>query len=356
MLRRLEVGLVDEGVKVVRAIPEGCSLEPTTGLAGELTYADDAWRLLGLSPSRVLARRLDALDTLGPARDDEAIIDVVHIFGTRAWTLGLQLADALGACPLLELWSGEALARVDSVERRWAARFESAGVAGMWMCPDAAMAAAISRAPRAWAHRLSAWGVHVPTEVRPGGSDECIGLSILASGADAAALAPMLAGLARATAGRDDVMAFLEAEALRRRPELWKRIVGLDLSSRLSAIPETECRRQLVLRSDVLVCPERLGEHRTLLLEAMAIGMTVICRDDPLVEATQKRGPAMIVEKHTEDGWERAFRAVIEAADHGRSIGLAARTYIQGSRLAHGQVKAALDAYAAMVAEPIPIR
>lgn len=355
MLRRLEVGLVDEGVVVIRAAPEGCSPEPTTGLAGELSYADDAWRLLTLAPSRVLARRLLTMETLGPARD-EGPIDVVHVFGTRAWPIGLELAEALGACVVLEVWSGEALGRVDAIERRWTARLERAGGTGLWMCPDAAMDAALARIPRAWEHRVSAWGVHVPAEARPGAGDGCIGISILASGARSGALAPMLAGLARASTGRDDVMAFLDAAALKRRPELWKRIVALNLSSRLSVIPETEARRQLVLRADAMVCPDRLGEHRSLVLEAMATGMTLICRSDPLIEATQRQGAALIVERDDEDAWEQAFRGVIDAADHGQAVGMAAREYIRSARLAHGQIRAALDAYAAMVSEPIPIR
>ncbi len=355
MLRRLEVGLVDEGVMVIRAAPDCCSVEPTAGLAGEISYADDPWRLLTLSPSRMLARRLVAMETLGPSRD-EGPIDMIHVFGSRAWTIGLELAEALGACIAIEVWSGEALARVDATERRWSARLERAGAAGLWMCPDAAMGAALARVPRRWEHRISAWGVHVPAEERPGAQDGCIGISVLASGADAAALPPMLAGLARAGSGRQDVMTFLDAAALRRRPELWKRIVALDLSSRLSVISETEARRQLVLRADALACPDRIGEHRSLMLEAMAAGMTLLCRPDPLVDATQRRGAALIVDRHDEDGWEQAFRGVIDAADHGRAIGMAARGYIQSSRLAHGQVKAALDAYSAMVSEPIPIR
>ena len=63
MLRRLEVGLIDEGVRVLRATPAGSPEEPTTGLAGTVSYDDRG--LWALAPSPVAAIRRAALGRSG---------------------------------------------------------------------------------------------------------------------------------------------------------------------------------------------------------------------------------------------------------------------------------------------------
>lgn len=353
MLRRLEVGLIDEGVRVVRAVPQGADIEATTGLTGQLTFNDESWRLAALSPSHALVRALSAIDAL--ASPDDSPIDVVHAWGDGCWRIALEVARITGACAAIEVWSGASLARVNSVERKWAARLERESSGGLWLCPDRAMHDALSRVPRAWPARVTNWGVHVPAEPRPGASDACLAISILATGAEPSAIAPMLSGLARAADGRDDLVAFIDAAAFARHPRLWRRVVALNLQSRLSVIAQTESRRQLVLHADALVVPERCGEHRSLVLEAMATGMALVCRPDPLVEATSQPGVAITVDRSDEASWERAFRLLAQQHDRTVAAGDAARQYVRERRLAHQHVRATLDAYAAVLHEPIPI-
>ena len=71
MLRRLEIGLIDEGLRVVRANPPVPNPEPTTGLAGALTYNDRAWRYIMPAPERTLARDLMNLSLEARPDSDE---------------------------------------------------------------------------------------------------------------------------------------------------------------------------------------------------------------------------------------------------------------------------------------------
>src|SRR5690606_20945714 len=87
MLRRLEIGLIDEGLRVVRANPPVPNPEPTTGLAGALTYNDRAWRYIMPAPERTLARDLMNLSLEARPDSDEEPgipIDLIHAFGDSA--------------------------------------------------------------------------------------------------------------------------------------------------------------------------------------------------------------------------------------------------------------------------------
>jgi len=96
MLRRLEVGLIDEGVTVARAAPRGGPAEPAAGLAANLTYSTGGVRWLSISPSRQL---LDALKTVTPFKSSDAKgpLDIVHAWGTGAWPIAIELVQHTGA-------------------------------------------------------------------------------------------------------------------------------------------------------------------------------------------------------------------------------------------------------------------
>lgn len=356
MLRRLEVGLVDEGVRLVRATPLGAMSEPTTGLAGTITYDDALWRLIILRPTRAIARALTSLDQ--PAiHTDESPIDLIHAFGEGCWTIAAELAESFSADLALEVWSRASLSRIATLESR-AKALDRAGSSVMWLAPDKAMQSAAERHARRWSVACSNWGVHVPSEDPTAShpSRPVRSVCIMSSGHEPAILMRLLEGFARATAGRDDAMLFADAEAARKLPAVWRHASALGLLPRLSLVPDMESRRELVLQTDALVQPEALGEHRTLMLEAAAAGMLLITRADRLVELAGLDGTSLTIAEPSVEAWEQAFRTLLESPDRARAIGHAGRAYIRAKRLAHQQVKATLDAYSqAMSGNPIPI-
>lgn len=352
MLRRLEIGLVDEGCRVVRVTPESSFPEPSAGLAAALEYGDSPWRVLGPSPIKRLSRVLDENAALG-ATDEDGPIDVVHAWGEGCWPLGLALARELEASVALEVGSRRGLGLVQSIERR------VGGMAGLWLAPDAAMSVAVQRAAKRWPVRTSLWGVHVPDAdaggTRAEGAIESI--SLCASGREPQALMDLCAALARVKVSGAEPMLFLDASAVEAAPLVWKHAGALGLLPRLTLVPRMESRRDLVLRTDAMIVVDCQGEHKSLVLEAMAAGMTLISRADRLVEVASEPSCAMLVDEPSEIGWSRAVSWLLSKPEEARAFGRAAREHVSRGRLAHLQVRAALDAYALFLKDqPIPIR
>ncbi len=348
MMRRLEVGLIDEGMRVVRGTPSGCPAEPGAGLAGALSYNDSRWRLGALSPVRSLSRDLLDLDTLGST--DDRPIDTIHVFGEQAWSLAFELARELGTDLAIEAWSARAKSGVDAMEAR-AARLEAAGGRAVWLAPDERMKQALSSMRLRWPVNHSCWGVHLADESRverPQGAPVSFG--VLSTGQDAPGMVSLLRGLAFAARAHPDLLAFVDASAVNSR-HVWQEARDLNLLDRLSLVPQMESRRDLVLMTDVFVQPEALGEQHTLVLESMAAGRCVIARADPLVEALSAPGPALIVTNSSPAGWEEALNLVLNSPDHAQALGAAGKKYISERRLAHMQVKATIDAYRALRAD-----
>lgn len=353
MLRRLEIGLIDEGVRVARALPGGCPGEPTTGLAAAIAYNDARWRLGSPAPATTILRDLDAAETLTRTDPEEAPIDLIHAWGDGAWSLALELAADTGADLLLEVWSGAALARTRAIERAHGTSLESAGSRALWLAPDRAMLAALEASSPRWGVRCSSWGVHAPPEPRPAPEPgRPVGACVCFSGRDEAGCLAMLNGLARVASVHQDLLVFLDESGVSARPGIWKHAEKLDLLESLSVIEGMESRRQLVLCADILVLPEALGEHRSLLLEAMAAGMLVIARVDPMVEPLHAPGaPVILVEQPSTEAWERAFGGALADPLAGHTLAQSGRRTITDGRLAHQHVRATLDAYQSLDSE-----
>lgn len=351
MLRRLEVGLIDEGCRVVRMTPSGAAQEPTTGLAFHVEYNDDRWGRWIDSPRRRFLRA--AGEGALASEGEDARVDVVHVFGCDAWEASLRMAQEFGADLALEVCSRRCLTLARSFERRAASR----GVDGIWLSPDQSMADAVSGAVSLWPVRVAAWGVHAgaPASMR---AEPVRGVCIMSPGNDSMALPALFEGAARALVDRPEIMLFLDASALEHHPRCWRHARDAGLSARLSIVPEMESRRELVLQTDALVRPARDGEHASLMLQALASGMALVACADRLVGVTCDRSIAIVVEESTREGWERAWRALVDPQGPARSLGFAASRYIAEHRPAHAQVRAALEAYDALAraaGRPLPL-
>jgi len=352
MLRRLEVGLIDEGVTVARAAPRGGPAEPAAGLAANLTYSTGGVRWLSISPSRQL---LDALKTVTPFKSSDAKgpLDIVHAWGTGAWPIAIELVQHTGAAVALEVWSRDAIERIPHIEHR-THDLEAAGSTGLWLAPDRATLAALGETAHRWRVELSDWGIHPSTLRR---ADDSQGrpqsVCIMSSGKDQEACTNCLSGLARAVRERDDVLVFLDEAAVRPSRAIWKHAEDLGLAPIMSVTPSVESRRDPVLRADVLIQPEARGEHRTLVLEAMAAGATVVAPPDPLIECLDDERSVKVGEPNV-TGWEQALRTVLDDVDLRQRLCANARAYAKANRLVHQQIAATLGAYESLLAdEPI---
>ncbi len=356
LLRRLAVGLIDEGVRVVQAAPEGMAHLIRGAMTPTFEFSDLGPSITRRIRSSALVRQLRAADDAYGTADNEALFDVVHAWGEECWSFALDAASAAGASLVLEAWSGAALDRIGSLER--SALRAGGDLPGLWLAPDHTTLRAIdSRSPR-WARRVAPWGVHMPKDPPPhsrANGPTTIGI-VARRDADAGIMTELLNALHEVIRQGHDVLVFADHGVFESHGALWRHADRIGLLSAMSTLECLEAQRDLLLRADVLIAPDPAGEHRSVVLEAMARGMSVITQADPLIEYTIDGRTAVLVEAPTRAGWFAGLRRVLDDEPFRRGLAESARSYIGAHRLAHAHVRAVLEAYSAVSDQPLAFR
>ncbi|MFA6045927.1 MAG: hypothetical protein WC718_13170, partial [Phycisphaerales bacterium] len=102
LLSRLEIGLVDEGVRVIHAVPDGMGADLASVYSKVISYSPRTLTITRPLAARRMAREItNAGDAPG---GDHATLDIVHVFGGSVWGLGAAVAHELGAALVLEVW------------------------------------------------------------------------------------------------------------------------------------------------------------------------------------------------------------------------------------------------------------
>jgi hypothetical protein len=358
LLSRLEIGLADEGVRVVHAVPIS-ELSPDVGgvYSTVVGYQDTGLPLTrSLRASRLWGAIRRALedDASGPS------IDVVHCFGAGSWALALELGRLTGAKVLLEVWRTSQVSTAGALAQPREGRVTPAFCAA-----DPALAAALRKRNARAEVRTAPWGVHTPSIGRfalpgqdivrggeggsAGGMDDragppAVAAAVLCDGHDSPALAAAMEGLARACRRFPQLMIFASAED-GRESALWRHGRRLDLLDRISLVPDMELRREPVLHMDLFVLPEASGQQRTLTLDAMAGGMVVLAAGDPMVEPLIDGRTAKLVRTASAPEWEQAVAWALTSPAQARTLTESAREYTRTQRTAAAHVSAVLGAY-----------
>lgn len=356
MMGRLEVGLADEGVRVVRAQPADATPLSRSTLGEQVFYDASGYisSLVGLGRLRQGPHSIDArleskrlvtqIEELNMTPADR-LVDVVHAWGEECWTLALSLATSMGAGCALEVWRSDLAPKLRRYERRFLRTEEALPL--VWMCPNELIRMKVERASAKAPSRLAPWGVFTPAEPQAWRShqSDVVSIAVLSTGEDQEALTTALEGLSRAAPDPDHAIILLDSGAVRRGHRSWKTAEQLGLLDRLTLIPDMEARRELILRADVLVQPEPNLGVRSIILDAMAAGMTIISRRDEELEELVDDETAMLVRTPTAEAWESAIGAVLQDRDRALRLSESARAYIRAHRSASGQVSATLEAY-----------
>lgn len=374
MLARLEVGLADEGVRVVHAAPQdvleqsartgggGIGLGSRTGWSGggggELADAGlglfstpIGWEASGWSfgrAARVERLRESISQSLEDSGDDR--IDIVHAFGSGCWAEARDLAAMSGAKLILELCESACIGRASGLALSKA----SLGSAPTFIAGEEAVRGALlKRAPGATVF-LVPWGVHAPPTPRELGRPErVVGVAVLLDGADARSIGGVLAGIqdgfARCSRERPGLEPVLMVDAggasSRRVAAAWAHARRLRMVDRLTLVPEMEARREPVLDLDMLVLASPSGRQRTIVLEAMATGMLVVARADPFLPSLADGVTARLVHDSTPTAWAETIVSAISDATAGAKLSASAHAFVKRERLAAFQVAGVLNAY-----------
>jgi len=358
LIARLEIGLADEGVRVLHAVPRSSgALEVGSSLySTPVTYADEGLPLtLGFRASS-LARELErnAMSEGGRAGARAAlagaarVIDVVHCFGVDSMKFGLTLARQCGSAALIELWTREHIGLAAKLLRR-------SGLGGRSLCvaPDQNLLSVAQTQLGQKRVELAPWGVHVtesPRRVRK--EKDPISIMFVLSGERAGRTAlgalqarAALEGIAQFARGGREVLAFVEASAAEGFP-LTKWAAELGLAGAITIIEGLESRRDLLVQADVLLVPQSLGEHRTLLLDALSAQMGVLMLADPFVEAADEAHGVRILPDSKPVAWSEALARWANDEQDNAARAQRGRAYVMQRRPSFAHPVAVVRAYA----------
>lgn len=343
LIERLEVGLADDGIRIVRASPKTLVDAPSGGFFVETA----TFSLRGLVVSR-RARARALLDAVAPT--DDKPIDVIHAMGGAAWGFGATVAR-LRSCPLaLEMWRTGLGVRARAVRSALAPDVPVA-----LLCPSQGMVDELNASGFAEVTRLTPWGVHASDEQRTIlDPSVAAGIVVVGSGRDARAMSGALEGISRALPPSNDTRIYIDAGAAR-RARIWPILQRLNLTERASLIEGIEDRRDLALHNDLMVVPESLGEHRSIVLDAMGSGMAVVAAADSRVSWLRDGTTAHVVAPAPGAGaapvaeaWAEAMRRTLLRPEAARSLGASAREFVRANFRASEHVASVLAAYSAL--------
>ncbi|MBC7833773.1 MAG: glycosyltransferase [Phycisphaerales bacterium] len=252
------------------------------------------------------------------------------------------MSRRLGTTTVLEVWNGATAHYAKDMVRR-----ASAYGPVLFFAADQSLATAIGSVVNPSEHQvyLAPWGVlalDAPHEaVDPEGS---IAAAILASGEDSRAMASVLEAFAKVAEDWPQLLLFADAEAAR-RSGVWAKAKQLGLLDRLSLVGNMEEHREPILHVDVIVQPEMSGAHHSLVLEAMAAGVLVVARNDPLVDYLVETRTCAVVRKLDPGDWAAAISTLLRDRARAEKLTASAREFVRTHHAASAQVRAVLAGY-----------
>jgi len=346
LIARLQVGLADQGVRVVQALPEGGASHEAGMFTEVVTYEDAGLPLSLRWRAATTAGKLTTPPKGGEVEQPQA----VHAFGGKVWGFAVALAEKLEAALILETW------RAGLSRGLQHAVAQAKGRPGLLaLCPDKGLADLVRAQAPGLGVQYSPWGVYTREPATPAlQPGKAWSIMIAGAGLDREAFGAAFEAIADVLRSRPDALVFADAVAAR-RTDLWRLAARLGVRERLSLVDEMDANRDLVLRGDVLVLPEARGEQRTLVLEAMGGGMPVVAAADPANTTLIDRRSALLVSGGTRTGWGRQLEALLGDGDLQAQLTASARAYIAEEHRPSRQVNCVIDAYETAIGKaPIP--
>ena len=196
---------------------------------------------------------------------------------------------------------------------------------------------------------VTPWGVHPVGVCRPA-MDPAVTISaaVLADGADERSVLQLIDGLAEVAARLPNLLVFFDGDVASKvggGHSVWQRAKSRGMLDRLSMVGGMEGHREPILHVDLLLQPEAAGAHHSLMLDAMASGVVVVAREDPLVEALRDGETAALVRRGTGAEWAGAIQRVIADPALAQRLRDGARAFLREHRPASGHVNAVLRGY-----------
>lgn len=330
--RRTVIGLVSNGVRVTRALPEG---EPEDV---RLSLAPATWYTTARVPW--IARRIH--DRLA-AQVQNVVPDVIHSMGRGGWESAVELARRLERPVLIDIWSVDEVQAATRLERRHGIEPSYlAGSVGLFdqlvqhFPPDRVIAAPP--------------GLHVdhPPNVVLGRPEICIAGVIAGRGSPLRSIRRLIEGLVPVTRQHPQFMLFADLDA-ELEEAAWRRAHELGLHAQFSMIPSVAENRSMVLDADLLFVPAATGQVTTFVLQAMAWPMITLAVRDPLVDFLNEDDWAILLPDSDPERWSRAVQYVLDHPENGQRLASRARSGVAQNHPMSRQVLLLQDCYERIV-------
>ncbi len=285
--KALEVGLLDEQVKVTQVVPEGMADLPASMFSARLT-----WR-----PSRLGLLRDRRIGRLAPALA-EAGVDLVHALDARLWPAAVRVARQMSV-PLVMSCSA-----IQDVARAAQAMHGLGEGAVGFTATTQPIADALRQAlgTSVLIERVPP-GVHIadqPIDRHRDGEAPC--LVITGTGRYDSEYGALFAALQRYVETRPQAQFFLEARSSDQHG-LWQAARRMDLLTHVNIVPSQVSRHHVLLQADAVLQPQASGRSRTFTLHAMGQGIPVIALADPVLDYLVDGQTAWIVEAPEQHRW-----------------------------------------------------
>ena len=334
MLGRTAIGLLDEGIETRLVVPDRGSFdqEDLGPLVPQIKYKDR-----GLS----FTTKIRAMNIIRELMTDRGLDqwDIIHAYGGQAWPLALELAKALDASLVLELWRAGLISKATTFRR-------GAAVNCLFTAPDKSIADAC---PPNLPVQVTPWGVPAPANPRSIlNKDKGITIVMHSSGRNKDQCTAAFDGVLDVITSNPDIHLFVNLHAAR-RASLWNRAKNAGALPQLTLVDQIEEQRDLVLNADFLIYPDTVHEHRSFLAEAMANAMCVIAAAADESSCIIKDQTAAIVQNPLRAQWSQTLKDLIESRDKARELSHNAWSHIRNHRKVSTHIGAIIDAYSQLL-------
>jgi glycosyltransferase involved in cell wall biosynthesis len=333
LIQRLATGLIEREVRLTAVGPE----DPDGPFLPEDTTGSDALERISIAARiapwmrRGEARRVAQLMEGDPP-------DLIYAIGEQSWRLGLDVARTLQRPVIFAIWSAELVARVPHSGA-------DVHVEG-YIVPSEPIAEAVRQRVDPELVSVVPTGVIPPREPRNilADPESCVAIAIIGSGQDVGAYRGLLTALSRLVREFPQIQACLELRGPHEH-EIWRMASRLELLGNVSAIVDAAMHRALLTGCDLLVSPERLGQVRSIVLQAMANGMPVVASADPYLDMLIPDETAVVVSPPEPAMWVRALSQLISSPEAARGLGGSSRTWVSSNHKLSTHVDALRQAF-----------
>ena len=343
LIERVVVGLANEGVATQVVLPKDRHLEEAGFdlLVEPVWYADRGLALTQrIRANQVAKQLLSDTDTAGH-------IDIVHVFGGAAWSMGKELARILGAGVVFEVWRAGLTDSVRGLHLEEQDRV-------LFSVPERHFEYGLKHSGFSDRVHLAQWGASVPATPSPILRTEKLpSIVLMSSGRQRDLSIAAFDGIADYLDHHPEVMVFANLEVVE-RAGLFERAQSRRHEGRFTTIDRSEDRRDLLLRCDVLVYPDTLHEERTLLLDAMGMGMLILTGNDEYISPIKESKGIQVVERPTRSCWAGLLETSLEDPENARELGLLSREFVKQNRRSPMHIASILDAYRSLIEQRDP--